>query len=72
MNYDIVVGDGKDSHFEINLLQYCLNLLDDIELSPIGRYKISLILASLQNEKISSFLASFLTKIGRKKFMELY
>ena len=72
MNFITVVGDGKDSHFEINLLQHCLNLLNNIEMSPDVRYQTSLILTSLQNEKITSFLTTFLTQISREKYMELY
>ena len=72
MNENKVKGFGRDSHFEINLLQHCLNLLNETELTPNVRYQTSLILASLQNEEITSFLIEFLTKISLEEFMRLH
>ena len=71
MNRIYVKGNGNDSHFDINLLQHCLNLLNEIEMSADVRYQFSLVLASFQNEQITSFLTTFLTKISLEEFMKL-
>ena len=65
-------GNGKDSHFEINLLQHCFDILNEAEISPNVRYRTSLVLSSLEKEEIGSFLATFLTKISREEFGQLH
>ena len=61
-----------DSDFDINLLQHCLDTLIDIKIPTNIRYQISLILGSLRNDKITSFLTKFLTRISREEFLEVY
>ena len=60
MNYIKAKGNGKDSHFEMNLLHYVFSVLNEAEISAEIRYQASLILASLQDEEITSFLTQFL------------
>ena len=69
MNYNKAKGKGNDSHFDINLLQHCFNILNETEMPPNIRYRTSLILSSLENEDITSFLTTFLTKLSREQFM---
>ena len=72
MNRNLVQGKGKNSHFDINLLKHCFNVLNKIEMTPNIRYRTSLILASLQNLDTTAFLTTFLTKISRVEFLQLY
>ena len=71
MNYNKAKGSGNDSHFEINLLQHFFRVLNKAEMSSEIRYRTSLILASLENEQINTFLTTFLTKISYEELMEL-
>ena len=64
-------GKGNDSHFEINLLKFCFDILDQTEILPDVRYQTSLILAALANEEVNSFLTKFLTKMSVKEFTKL-
>ena len=72
MNHYKAKGKGNDSHFDINLLQHCLEKLNETEITSNLRFRTSLILASLQNADITIFLTSFLTKISREEFEHLY
>ena len=71
MNCNKAKGNGKDSHFDINLLKHCFDILNETEMTPDIRYRTSIILASLENEDITSFLATFLTKMSRDQFMQI-
>ena len=55
----------------MNLLQYCFSILNEAEISAEVRYQASLILASLQDEEVTSFLTQFLTKMSLEEFMRL-
>ena len=71
MNYNKAKGEGHDSHFDINLLQHCLDILNETSMATELRYRTSLVLASLGNEQIISFLTIFLTKISFEEFGRL-
>ena len=65
-------GKGNDSLFEINLIQHCLDVLNHAAMTPDVRYQTALILASLENKEIDSFLTTFLTKMSIEQFTKLH
>ena len=70
MNHRIAKGKGYDSHFDINLLQHCYDILNETKMSSQLRYRTSLILAGLGNEDITTFLTTFLTKMSREEYIQ--
>ena len=65
------IEKANDSDFDINLLQHCLDILNETDMPSNIRYRTSLILAGLQNEYITTFLITFLPKMSLEEFMQI-
>ena len=63
-----VKGNGKDSKFEINLLDRCLKSLQKTAMSSNVRYITSLVLSNLKSDQLKSFLPKFITQMTFEEF----
>ena len=61
-------GNKQDSKFEINLLDRCLECLQNLGMPPNVRYIASLVLSNLKSDQINSFLSKFITQMTFEEF----